>query len=110
MLLKECKADCVYQIEGECRFPGTCYTYKKTEKEDKKEEIHHASHYQLEGLGIEVMDVIKSVLTPEEYRGFLKGNILKYSLRAGKKTDDEMKDLKKCSEYINYLSKVSEVL
>ena len=107
--MKKCTKNCFYQVDGEC------FAFKETEKieirgEKKKEEIHHASHYQLEGLGIEVMDVIKSVLTPEEYRGFLKGNVLKYSLRAGKKTDDEMKDLKKCTEYINYLSKVSEVL
>lgn len=102
--MKKCEKDCMYQVDGECALTGSCLNF------EKKEEIHHASHYQLEGLGIEVMDVIKSVLTPEEYRGFLKGNILKYSLRAGKKTDDEMKDLKKCSEYINYLSKVSEVL
>lgn len=37
--------------------------------------------------GTESFDVIRKTLTSEEYIGFLKGNILKYRLRAGKKGD-----------------------
>jgi len=28
---------------------------------------------------------MEAVLTPEEFRGFLKGNVIKYSMRAGRK-------------------------
>lgn len=38
------------------------------------------SRYGLWG-DFESIDVIKQLLTPEEYEGFLKGNILKYRLR-----------------------------
>jgi len=31
--------------------------------------------------GIEVLDIIKAKLTNEQFRGFLLGNIQKYSLR-----------------------------
>lgn len=39
-------------------------------------------------------EVMEAVLTAEEFRGFLKGNIIKYSMRAGHKVgaaDDEAK-------------------
>src|SRR5699024_1874563 len=41
--------------------------------------VNSPSHYQLDGF--EVIDIIKALLTPEEYRGFLKGNDLKYIFR-----------------------------
>lgn len=41
--------------------------------------VNSPSHYQLDGM--EVIDIIKALLTPEEYRGFLKGNDLKYIFR-----------------------------
>lgn len=43
-------------------------------------EVHHPEHYTAGG--IEALDVLKAKLTPEEYQGYLKGNILKYLLRA----------------------------
>ena len=42
--------------------------------------VNHPSHYN-QG-GIETIDLIKLMLTPEEYRGYLKGNIIKYRERA----------------------------
>ena len=41
--------------------------------------VNSPSHYQLDGM--EAIDIIKAALTPEEYRGYLKGNALKYMLR-----------------------------
>ena len=41
--------------------------------------VNHPSHYT-QG-SIECIDAIESALTPEEYRGYLKGNILKYIWR-----------------------------
>ena len=41
--------------------------------------VNSPSHYQLDGM--EAIDIIKAVLTPEEYRGYLKGNTLKYIFR-----------------------------
>lgn len=40
-------------------------------------------HYKLHG--VECIDVIRAALTPEEFRGFLKGNVIKYNFRAGHK-------------------------
>ena len=41
--------------------------------------VNSPSHYQMNG--VEAIDIIKAALTPEEYRGYLKGNALKYMLR-----------------------------
>lgn len=41
------------------------------------------SHYK--DMGIQPWEVMQSLLTPEEFRGFLKGNIIKYSMRQGVK-------------------------
>ena len=53
------------------------------------------------------IDFIKTVLTKDEYIGFLKGNILKYQLRLGKK-DDVRKELKKIQDYTNELNFILE--
>ena len=34
-------------------------------------------------------EVMQSLLTPEEFRGFLKGNMIKYAMRQGKKDSDD---------------------
>lgn len=47
------------------------------------------THYK--DMPMQPWDVMEAVLTREEFIGFLKGNVIKYSMRAGKKdasTDD----------------------
>jgi hypothetical protein len=41
------------------------------------------SHYK--DMPVQPWEVMEAVLTPEEFRGFLKGNVIKYSMRAGRK-------------------------
>lgn len=63
----------------------------------------HPDHYKLDG-GREVIDVIKLMLTEEELRGFCKGNFLKYTLRAGKKSGESADDdMKKADWYLKFL-------
>lgn len=66
---------------GKCCFGLTGKTGKTGKQED---EINHPQHYKLFP-DMEAFDVIKAALTPEELRGYLKGNVLKYRLRAGEK-------------------------
>ena len=49
------------------------------------DEISHPKHYDLFPDGTQAIDVIEAALTPEEFAGYLKGNFLKYRLRAGEK-------------------------
>ena len=62
--------------------------------------VDHPAHYNAGE--IECIDAIEAALTPEEFRGFLKGNALKYIWRAGKK-GDAIQDFKKSSWYIEKL-------
>jgi hypothetical protein len=49
---------------------------------------------------IECIDAIRAALTPEEFRGFCKGNVLKYAFRELHKGGND--DLRKCADYINW--------
>lgn len=50
----------------------------------------------------EVIDILEDKLTRDEFKGFLKGNILKYIFRSDKK-ENEIEDLKKAQWYLNRL-------
>lgn len=67
--------------------------------------VHHPQHYTLPGLTIESVDVIRAVLTPEEFKGWCKGNALKYSLRAGRKDPaKEVQDLAKAGVFLSWIT------
>ena len=70
--------------------------------EDKKNDvISNPNHYKLDGLDIEVRDVIKGVLGTVGFLGFYQGNIIKYILRANKKNG--LEDYKKARQYLDWL-------
>lgn len=63
------------------------------------------SHYRQEGK-MEAIEIMKNSLSREEFKGFLKGLILKYLYRADEKNGIE--DYQKAQWYINYLVKWME--
>lgn len=65
--------------------------------------VNHPAHYTHGG--IETIDFIQAKLTPEEFRGYLKGNILKYGSRIGHK-DNDMQDAGKLAWYTNKLRSI----
>lgn len=58
-------------------------------------------HYK--EMGVQPWDVMEAVLSREEFIGFLKGNIVKYSMRAGKKDSDD------AGKARHYMMKLREV-
>lgn len=60
--------------------------------------VNQPSHYT-QG-GIECIEAIKAALTPEEFRGYCKGNIIKYVWRERFKNGNE--DLEKLKKYANF--------
>ena len=60
------------------------------------------SHYR--DMQMQPWDVMQAVLTPEEFRGFLKGNVIKYAMRQGKK--DGSDDAGKAQHYRQKLAEV----
>lgn len=63
-------------------------------------QVRQPSHYQVFD-GLESIEVIARTMTTSEFRGFCMGNVLKYRLRAGKKSDQAnvSKDLAKAEFY-----------
>lgn len=70
------------------------------------EGVTKPSHYSLFD-GIESIEVIARSMTVEMFRGFCFGNILKYRLRAGKKSELAYaeKDLAKANFYVELFEK-----
>lgn len=59
------------------------------------------SYYNSNGLS-PLQAFRKGLLSEEEYRGFLKGNIIKYTVRCDKKCNGA-EDMSKCIDYCNHL-------
>jgi len=59
-------------------------------------------HYK--DMGVQPWAVMEAVLTREEFIGFLKGNCVKYGMRAGKKDSDD------AGKFQHYKMKLAEVL
>ena len=74
-------------------------TYIDKHREVFKDNVNHPAHYT-EG-GIECIEAIEAQLTPEEYRGYLKGNVAKYLWR--EKHKGGIESLKKAQWYLNRL-------
>lgn len=61
--------------------------------------VNHPQHYQ--SSTIECIEAIQAQMTPEEFRGFLKGNVLKYMWRERMKGGTE--SLQKAQWYLEQL-------
>ena len=76
---------------------------------DQKETVYEntrlpkdSTHYQHTLL--QPLEIMQRIMTPEEFKGFLKGNILKYSIRGGNKQGEPAeKDLGKVETYSRWL-------
>ena len=77
---------------------------------DNKKESHcvntglpkDSTHYQHTLL--QPLEIMQRIMTPEEFKGFLKGNILKYSIRGGNKQGEPAEtDLGKVETYSRWL-------
>lgn len=74
-------------------------TFEESNVEKSEKDNINPSHYVFGG--IETIEYLKAKLTPEEYRGFLKGNVLKYVSREAEKNG--LEDLKKDKWYLDKL-------
>lgn len=69
-------------------------------KAEVKSDVTNPNHYMLFD-NVEAIEVIARSMTVEQFKGYVLGNILKYRLRAGKKSElaTMEKDLKKAAFY-----------
>ena len=60
--------------------------------------VNHPAHYTADD-GIECIDAIEATLTPEEFRGYLRGQVIKYVWRCNYK-GKRLEDLEKAEWYL----------
>lgn len=110
---------CIACLEKDDRYPHTCESTCNCERDyatsdghaldcaihvgkapEKIEGVTKPSHYMLFD-DIEAIEVIARSMTVEQFKGYCLGNILKYRLRAGKKSELAYleKDLAKADFY-----------
>lgn len=82
------KCEVINGVEICKRLPDTFRTFKSAQEcvdrlieQDFQlgDNVNHPAHYTFGK--VECIDAIESALTPEEFRGYLKGNIIKYIWR-----------------------------
>ena len=79
-----------------------CDTYEKQLPGIRADDIQvSGTHYK--DMSMQPWAVMEAVLTPEEFRGFLKGNVIKYAMRQGKKDSPD------AGKYWHYRTKLSEL-
>lgn len=95
--MSEICIECGYEMDDTVGFCQYCLKVKDSDP------IRKPSHYMHGDL--ETKAIIKALLTPEEYRGYCKGNIIKYRERAQFKGNAEQ-DYAKAVEYMRWLEEV----
>ena len=80
------------------------HTNKIADVEKSGNDSINPSHYIFGG--IETIEYLDAKMTAEEFRGFLKGNVLKYVSRESEKNG--LEDLKKDKWYLDKLIEVVE--
>lgn len=76
------------------------FSWNEDEEKETGSIVHSPTHYTIGG--IESWKILKAKLTEEEFRGYLKGNALKYLLRCNWKGMHDV-DLQKAKWYLNKL-------
>ncbi|MBE7332492.1 DUF3310 domain-containing protein [Staphylococcus haemolyticus] len=81
--------------EQEVDIPSNTSFYKE------EQDSNIPNHYK-GSENIDVIDFLYQQLPFEQFKGFMKGNMIKYPVRAGRK-DDELADIKKARDYADRL-------
>jgi hypothetical protein len=86
--------------EDRCRYMEQASQKRPCDEQTSQEEIIHPPHYASKD--IECIDYIHAQLSPEEFKGYLRGNAIKYLSRFGVK-DSTTKDAAKAIVYLGWL-------
>jgi len=93
-----------YRARGHLIMPFEDFEQQYLDGTATKDIVNHPNHYN--SYSREVIDTMQGSMTPEEFKGYLKGNIIKYLTRYQFKNGVE--DLKKAQWYLNKLTEVTE--
>ncbi|MCT6776124.1 DUF3310 domain-containing protein [Streptomyces sp. CS7] len=83
-----------YNYEVRLKYRKIAFAASELAHVTPEDEVNHPAHYTWLPHGVEVIDIT-------ELLNFNVGNVVKYALRAGHKTEDPITDLRKAAWYIN---------
>lgn len=86
------------------RMRDLCSSYHA--RKQRNDNVHHPQHYGGKDNPYEVIKVLEAWLTEEEFRGFCKGNAIKYEARH--KMKGGLEDLRKAEWYMNYYNEYAK--
>ena len=89
-----------FDLTSDMEVSPVSYTHHET-TDKEPDMVNHPPHYT-DG-GIEAIEYIAAKLSEEEFIGYIKGNVLKYVSRAGKK-GDLFEDFAKARFYIDLIA------
>ena len=98
-LLREPRSDDLENIIN--AWPNSAMLDERPRRKEPQVDPVNPSHYKKGD--IECIDAIKSALTPDEWRGFLKGTAIAYLWRLGHK-DAVEQDARKTLWYVSWLA------
>lgn len=118
MRKKKCCTNCKYDLQDGSKYPCNFCLHEvctdkgrysrweadddgKTPEDEPIEDEHFDSHYSG---AVQPIEFMQAQMQPSEFIGFLKGNIIKYIARMGKK-DDPAKEVAKIKRYAEWLEK-----
>ena len=88
-----------------CLYPeGYICPHHTNEVENAIDNVNHPNHY-CQG-GIECIKAIEASMTPDEFQGYCKGNVMKYIWRFREKNG--LEDLKKAQVYLGWMIESKE--
>lgn len=93
-----CEGCPAFNASGECTLHQN-FPYSWPVPPAENDSVNSPTHYCRGGL--ECIEVIKAELTPEQYIGYLYGNVTKYLWRYQYKNG--LEDLKKAAHYLRWL-------
>lgn len=97
---------CVRNSGETCNFFIPEHKFIETKKQEaaQPDNVNHPNHY-CQG-GIECIKAIEASMTPEEFQGYCKGNVMKYIWRFREKNG--LEDLKKAEVYLGWMIESKE--
>lgn len=101
-------------MDEKCTGVGVENVYGQLDARNRAGTIGSADQRQVGGnhykaMPIQPWDVMQAVMTVEEFKGFLKGNVIKYSMRAGQKLGaSAAEDAEKARHYKQKLQELSK--
>ena len=85
-------------------YRGYKYPVGTSTKEENSGKASEQEHYKA---SVQPLQIMQMVMTQAEILGFLKGNVIKYACRAGKKAGESYeKDMTKCKQYYDWVKEL----